>query len=152
MQHLQALTSVASKGLTEKLTPLEATLTKNRGAGPLWLQRFPFPNLAAKQVDLNSLGAPSDEQRPLSLRIRFTLDRHRWSRSRSLAPWVITSVLRQIPRRLDTSHRPKMLEWFQGATRFRRKLSRHEGMPGTTCPQRGGKLEMPTTTWHLQLN
>ena len=26
-----------------------------------------------------------------------------------------------------------------GATRFRRKLSRPEGMPGATCPQSGGK-------------
>ncbi len=31
---------------------------------------------------------------------------------------------------------PKMLKWIgtQGATRFRRKLSRPEGMPGPTCP------------------
>ena len=35
----------------------------------------------------------------------------------------------------------------QGATRFRRKLSRLEGMPGATCPQSGGKLELPTHSW-----
>jgi len=34
-----------------------------------------------------------------------------------------------------------------GATRFRRKLSRLEGMPGATCPQSGGKLELPTNSW-----
>jgi len=37
----------------------------------------------------------------------------------------------------DPNH-PKMLRYPQGATRFRRKLSRPEGMPGPTCPQRGG--------------
>ncbi len=34
-----------------------------------------------------------------------------------------------------------------GATRFRRKLSRPEGMPGATCPQSGGKTELPTHRW-----
>ena len=28
---------------------------------------------------------------------------------------------------------------LEGAKRFRRKLSRLEGMPGATCPQSGGK-------------
>jgi hypothetical protein len=31
-----------------------------------------------------------------------------------------------------------------GATRFRRKLSRPEGMPAATCPLSGGKLELAT--------
>ncbi len=41
------------------------------------------------------------------------------------------------PRRLDQNAIPSlMLKWSrtQGATRFRRKLSRPEGMPGPTCP------------------
>ena len=38
-------------------------------------------------------------------------------------------------------------ELSMGATRFRRKLSRPEGMPGATCPQSGGKLELPTQSW-----
>ena len=37
-------------------------------------------------------------------------------------------------RRPSRTHSPKMLKYFQGATRFRRKLSRPEGMPGPTCP------------------
>ena len=41
-------------------------------------------------------------------------------------------------RRLHDAHLPKMLKYSQGATRFRRKLSRPEGMPGPTCPQLGG--------------
>ena len=39
-----------------------------------------------------------------------------------------------IQRRLHNAHSPKMLKYPQGATRFRRKLSRPEGMPGPTCP------------------
>ena len=54
--------------------------------------------------------------------------------------------------RSTSATRSKMLNCHKGATRFRRKLSRPEGMPGPTCPQLGGKLELPTTTWHLLLN
>jgi len=54
--------------------------------------------------------------------------------------------------RVSHSPQPSGIIHEEGATRFRRKLSRPEGMPGPTCPQLGGKLEMPTTTWHLQLN
>ena len=35
----------------------------------------------------------------------------------------------------------------KGATRFRRKLWRLEGMPDATCPQSGGKTELPTLSW-----
>jgi hypothetical protein len=34
-----------------------------------------------------------------------------------------------------------------GATRFRRKLSRPEGMPGATCPQSGGTVQLATLSW-----
>jgi hypothetical protein len=44
----------------------------------------------------------------------------------------------------------KVLKCEKGATRFRRKLSRLEGMQGATCPQSGGKLELPINHWHLQ--
>ena len=37
-----------------------------------------------------------------------------------------------------------------GATRFRRKLSRLEGMPGPTCPQSGGTTQLATHSWHSQ--
>ena len=43
-------------------------------------------------------------------------------------PWT------PVERRLDYPNLLEMLKWFQGATRFRRKLSRPEGMPGPTCP------------------
>jgi hypothetical protein len=37
-------------------------------------------------------------------------------------------------RRSPNAHSSKMLKYSKGATRFRRKLSRPEGMPGPTCP------------------
>ena len=44
------------------------------------------------------------------------------------------------------------MELTTGATRFRRKLSRLEGMPRASFPQLGGKLELPIHTWHWLLN
>jgi hypothetical protein len=66
--------------------------------------RFPFVSLAAKQVDLNSVGAPRDQQPLPSLRIRFTLDHHQGTRSRSLAPCVLTTALRRPPK--EAQHIP----------------------------------------------
>src|ERR1700730_18091317 len=42
--------------------------------------------------------------------------------------------------RVDPREDPRRVVKYssQGATRFRRKLSRPEGMPGPTCPQLGG--------------
>jgi hypothetical protein len=45
-----------------------------------------------------------------------------------------------------------ILESSLGATRFRRKLSRPEGMPGATCPLSGGKLQLPIRSWLSLLN
>jgi hypothetical protein len=52
----------------------------------------------------------------------------------SLSHYIATSLLPKLQRRLDHSNLPTMLNYPQGATRFRRKLSRPEGMPGPTCP------------------
>ena len=52
----------------------------------------------------------------------------------SLPRYLITSLLPKLQRRLHHSNSPTMLNYPQGATRFRRKLSRPEGMPGPTCP------------------
>jgi len=38
-----------------------------------------------------------------------------------------------------------------GATRFRRKLSRLEGMPGVTCPQSGETIQLATMLSWLSL-
>ena len=145
-------TNVASKGLAENLTPLKATLRKNRGV-PAMATKVPFRqsrSQAGRSQFTRSASRPATSPlTPDSL--------HPGSPSSEALP--ILGALRPHHRSAPTPkggsthpHPLKMLEWFQGATRFRRKLSRHEGMPGTTCPQRGGKLEMPTTTWHLQLN
>ena len=48
---------------------------------------------------------------------------------------------------LNSYARDSVKMYDMGATRFRRKLSRLEGMPGATCPQSGGKLELPTHSW-----
>jgi hypothetical protein len=53
-----------------------------------------------------------------------------------LTPLLLYVITSRSQRRLTHPNQPKMLKWSctQGATRFRRKLSRPEGMPGPTCP------------------
>ena len=75
------------------------------------------------------------------LRLTFSL-----AESRSLTT-VRTARLTEVQRIANLIDRKPL-----GATRFRRKLSRPEGMPGATCPQQGGKLETPTQTWLLLPN
>src|SRR5882672_2775444 len=56
--------SVANKRLTAWLSPLDSTLTKNRGAGVLWLTRHPTKSVCPERpsgvTDLSSLSVPRD--------------------------------------------------------------------------------------------
>ena len=131
--------TVLSKPLIAARFPLESTLTKKpRRAGAIIVNQISDEEICPDERSEEGPLFSRDDRRFRPCR-KARLSRGASRRDTSLAitslSYYLTDSLTQ--RRLDQNAIPSiMLKWSrtQGATRFRRKLSRPEGMPGPTCP------------------